>query len=255
VTISHGVVSRVANGIGHIVLDNPPLNILTRDTLLGLREAVATLAEDRTLRVVVLAAHGKSFSAGADVGEHLPPLFHDLIPEFVATVEAVRGFALPVIAQVHGKCLGGAFELVLAADLIVASESATFGQPEIKLGVLPPVACVLLPSRLPRGLAMEMILTGDPISAGVARQYGLVTQVAPDAELEAATLTLAGRFSRYSAAVLRVGKRMLAGTATDTAQGLAVVEALYRDDLMRTEDANEGLRAFIDRRTPVWSHR
>ncbi len=157
------VTRTLAGGIGRVRLDHPPLNILTREVLARFRSALETLAAEPGLRVLLLSAAGKHFSAGADVREHLPPEHTGLIPEFVETIAALDAFPLPVIAAVQGRCLGGGFELVQAADIVVAAESALFGQPEILLGVLPPAACALLPRRVPRGVAAELIYGGDPI--------------------------------------------------------------------------------------------
>ena len=126
--------------MGIVTLDHPPVNILKRSVLKALRSELASLALVTELRVLLLQAEGKHFSAGADVGEHLPSEFETMIPEFLDTVRAVLEFPLPVLASVQGKCLGGAFELIQVADFVVASEDAVLGQPEIVLGVLPPAA-------------------------------------------------------------------------------------------------------------------
>ena len=241
----------VTDGIGRITVNHPPLNILTRTVLGGLREAVASLAANQDLRVLVLAAEGKHFSVGADVGEHLPPDFREMIPEFLDTVAAIEAFPVPVIAAVTGRCLGGGFELIQVADLVIAGEGASFGQPEIVLGVFPPAACVILPERCAHGNAAEMLFTGDPVSATEAHRIGLVQRVVPDDRIEQETITLAERIARHSAAALRLTKRALRrkrGTEFEA------IGALYVDELMATEDALEGLKAFQEKRTPVWSH-
>lgn len=244
------------DGVGRIVIDQPPLNILTRQLLAQLRQELDTLSSARELRALLITAEGEHFSAGADVGEHLPPEHERMIPEFVATVGAIDAFPLPVIAVVRGRCLGGGFEVALAADLIVAAEGALFGQPEIMLGVLPPAACALLPERCPPGVAAELVLTGDPIEAGDAERVGLVRYVVPDERLESAASELAARIARHSAATLRVAKRALRSGATERrAAALAECGKVYVDDLMKTRDAVEGLQAFIEKRKPSWSHR
>jgi len=244
------------DGCATIILDSPPLNILTRARLSELRVALMTLAQQQRLRVLVLSARGKHFSAGADVAEHLPPEWETLIPEFIETCSTLARFPLPVIAAVHGRCLGGALELVLAADIVLAGESAVFGQPEVLLGVVPPVAAAWLPFRVAHGVGAELIFTGDPITAAEAERVGLVRRVVPDSELEAAVRSVAARISRHSAAALRVAKQSLRA-AQEGAQEAALEEAgrLYRTALMATDDALEGLRGFLEKRQPVWSHR
>lgn len=239
------------DGIGRLTVNHPPLNILTRDVLTKIRDALASLAAQSDLRVVVLAGAGKHFSAGADVGEHLPPDFRAMIPEFLETVSAIESCPVPVVAAVHGRCLGGGFELVQAVDIVIAGESAVFGQPEILLGVLPPAACVILPERCSYGAAAEIVFTGDPVSAAHAHAIGLVQRVVPDDRLAAEVTALAERIARHSGAALRLAKRALQRNRHAT---LDAVGALYMDELMATRDAVEGLTAFQEKRTPVWSH-
>lgn len=257
--MSAGTTVRYATegGIARVTLDNPPLNILTRKVLLELRTALGVLAADATLRVAVLSGAGKHFSAGADVAEHLPPTWEAMIPEFLETVAALRAFPVPLIAAVRGRCLGGAFEIVQAADLIVAGEGATFGQPEIVLGVIPPAACALLPDLAGPALAARMIFTGDPISAAEALACGLVASVVPDDRMDAEALALAGRIAHHSAAALRAAKRALRSPARERAEAdaLAAAGRRYAAELMRTADATEGLTAFVEKRQPTWTHR
>ena len=243
------------DGLGRIVLSHPPLNILTRDVLAGVRRELDRLAAEPSLRVLLLGAEGKHFSAGADVGEHLPPHYRELIPEFVQTVADLVAFPLPVIAAVRGRCLGGGFELAMGADIIVAAEGASFGQPEILLGVLPPAACVILPRLCSPGLAAELVLGGDALSAAEARREGIVRRVVPEPELDEAAVDMARKMTRHSAAALRIGKRMLAGDPGTVRAALARAGALYVDELMETEDALEGLQAFLEKRRPEWRHR
>lgn len=246
----------VEAGIATVTLDHPPLNILTRSVLAELRETLARLAAVTDLRVLVLVAEGKHFSVGADVAEHLPPEDRELIPEFVATVEAIAAFPQPVIAAVQGRCLGGGFELAQAADMIVAAESASFGQPEIVLGVTAPAACVLLPRRTHPGLAAELLYTGDPIPAARAFAAGLVLSVVPDERLPDEALALAARIARHSATSLRYTKRTVRdGDGRSRGVALHSAAEAYTDLVMRTTDAYEGLVAFLDKRPPKWMHR
>jgi cyclohexa-1,5-dienecarbonyl-CoA hydratase len=240
-----------AAGVAHLVLDAPPLNILTREVLAAVRASLASLAADDGLRVLVLRAHGRHFSAGAAVEEHLPPVCDEMIREFTHTVLALHAFPVPVIAAVQGRCLGGGFELVQAADIVVAAEDASFGQPEIRLGVFPPLACALLPAG---GAAAELIFTGEPLDARAAAAAGLVRRVVPAAELEAGAQALADSIARNSAAALRAAKRAWRAPAERVAEKAAEAARIYTDELMTTHDAVEGLTAFIDRRPPAWSH-
>ena len=248
------VACSVAGGIGRLELDHPPANVLTRDVLRRIRDALTELERDAALRCVVLSARGKHFSAGADVAEHLPPHDRELIPEFMATVAALHAFPVPVLAAVQGRCLGGGLELALAADIVIAAESARLGQPEIALGVLPPAACVLLPDRCAPGAVAELLFTGEALDAVEARRVGLVHQVVPDAELPAAADAFAARIARHSAAALRATKRVWRAVTGDRRAALERAGRSYLDDLMATRDAREGLQAFVEKRQPAWSH-
>ena len=238
-----------------VTLDHPPLNILTRDVMTALRGAFSEIARDETLRVVVLDAVGKHFSAGADVEEHLPPEHESMIPEFVETIIALEECPVPIIASVRGRCLGGGFELVMPADIIIASETASFGQPEIMLGVIPPAACALLPEMVPGGLASWIVYSGEAVKSAEAEKAGLVTRIVPDADLESETSKFAGKISRHSAAAVRFTKKAMRAGRIDRVKNLLNGAGdLYVNELMKTQDANEGLKAFTEKRSPVWSH-
>lgn len=242
-------------GIARLVLRNPPLNILTRDVLATLRAELAVLAAEAGLRVVILEGEGRHFSAGAAVAEHLPPEVDVMLPEFADTVRAIHDFPLPVIAAVEGRCLGGAFELVQAADMVVAGESATFAVPEIQLGVFPPAACALLPGLAGAQLAAELVFTGESITAAEAAACGLVRRMAADGAAGSEAYALALRIARHSAAALRAAKRALRSAASPALDdGLARATGIYLGELMQTRDALEGLHAFLEKRRPEWSH-
>jgi cyclohexa-1,5-dienecarbonyl-CoA hydratase len=244
------------DGIGEIVLNHPPLNILTRDVMRQLREDLERFSAEALLRVLILRAEGKHFSAGADVSEHLPPEYEAMIPEFIETIRALDSFPLPLVAAVRGRCLGGGFELIQPADFVVAGENAQFGQPEIMLGVLPPAACAMLPQICGPSIAAEIVFTGDAMDATRAAEHGLVWKVVADQEVENAALELAHRIARYSAAALRHTRKALRqGLAAARSSALGEAGRIYIDGLMKTHDAVEGLEAFTEKRTAEWKHR
>ena len=244
------------DGVATLTLANPPLNILTRAVLGELRQALIALAEAPDLRVLLIVGEGKHFSAGADVGEHLPPTHRELIPEFMATLGTLAAFPLPTIAAVRGRCLGAGFELVQACDMIVAGEGATFGQPEIQLAVTAPVACVLLPRRTTYGHAAEILFGGEAIDAKRALAIGVVQHVVPDPRTEEHALALAGRCAKHSATALRATKHTLLETADQPrAASFQKAGQIYVHELMSASDPVEGLEAFLARRTPSWRHR
>ena len=244
-----------AHGIGRLTLDHPPVNILTRALLAECRAILAEAATTPSVRVLLLDAAGPHFSAGADVAEHLPGAWEAMIPEFLATVAQMDAFPTPIVAAVQGKCLGGGFEFILPADLIIAADDAAFGQPEIVLGVMPPAACALLPDHLPAQAAAAMVFTGDPMSALEALRLGLAHRVVPRPELSQAATSLAERMARHSGAALRAAKAALKGDRTaDRKRRLDRAGERYASEVMTTRDAVEGLTAFLAKRRPTWSH-
>jgi cyclohexa-1,5-dienecarbonyl-CoA hydratase len=160
---------------------------------------------------------------------------------------------VPTLAIVQGAALGGGCEVALFCDLILASENAKFGQPEIKVGVLPPIAAVMLPRLVPHKKALELLLTGETIDAGEAYRLGLVNKVVTPDQLQAASGEMIGKLTALSGVVLRMTRRAarLGGQGT-FGQALNQVESLYLEELMQTHDANEGLTAFLEKRAPVW---
>lgn len=253
-TMERTVTVESGDGVARMVIDSPPLNVLTRALLAEIREHLETLRGDPTLRVLLVRAKGEHFSAGASVEEHLPGEVEEMIPEFMETVGAVEDFPVPVIFAVQGRCLGGALELVLAGDMVLAAEGALFGVPEIRLGVLPPAACVQLARLVPPGVAAEMVYTGEPVDARRARRIGLILGVVPPEFLQEEAEELAASLAEKSATALRQAKRALRAGRCDDRERMAEVTRLYLDDLMDTEDAVEGLTSFMQKRTPEWSH-
>ncbi|MDT8341873.1 MAG: enoyl-CoA hydratase-related protein, partial [Longimicrobiales bacterium] len=256
------VTVEVRAGVAHMVLDAPPLNILTREVMQGLREALAGVAGDAEARVILLTAAGRHFSAGAAVEEHLPGTVEAMIPEFMETVALLETAPAPVVVAVQGRCLGGGVEVALAGDLVVAGEGTVLALPEIALGVFPPAACLQLPRLAGPALAAEMVLTGAPLDAERAERAGLFCRVVPDDRVQEEARALAETLACHSGAALRMAKRGLrvgsgagrsagAGAAGD-AGAEAEVTRLYLEELMATADAREGLEAFMEKRQPRW---
>jgi cyclohexa-1,5-dienecarbonyl-CoA hydratase len=243
-------------GVGRLVLTDPPLNLLTRATMARIREGLRELEGRRELRVALLEAEGPHFSAGASVPEHLPPTYEQMIPEFTETILQLLAFPLPVVAGVQGRCLGGGFEVALAADVVVAGEGTRFALPEIQLGVFPPAACALLDERTPWGTAAELLFTGDGLDGRKALTAGLVHRLVADDEIRGAAEEIAERIARGSASALRAAKAAWSAPLRDRwERRLREAERVYLEDLMSTADAMEGLRAFTEKRAPAWRHR
>ncbi|MBI5718871.1 MAG: cyclohexa-1,5-dienecarbonyl-CoA hydratase [Burkholderiales bacterium] len=207
------------------------------------------------LRGVLLDAEGPHFSFGASVEEHLAERCAAMLASLHALILAMAGFPAPVLVAVRGQCLGGGLEIALAGGSIFAAPQATFGQPEIKLGVFAPAASCLLPWRVSAAAAEELLVSGRSVGAPEALTLGLVRALAEDPEAAALAWFdehLAGRSAAALACALAAVR---APRLRELRERLAEVERLYLDTLMKTEDANEGLAAFLGKRTPRWQHR
>ena len=243
------------DSVARLVLNKPPLNVLDIATMREINTALESLIEDAAVKVLVFeAAEGsKAFSAGVDVSEHTADTVEEMIEVFHRIFRLLDALEVPTVAVVGGAALGGGCELALFCDMIIASEKASFGQPEIQVGVFAPVAAVALPGIIGPKKTMELLLTGDRIRAADAERLGLVNRVVPPDELGAAAAELVGKLSKLSAAVLRLTKRAVqVGSVGRFDEGLLAVEELYLGPLMDTEDAQEGLAAFMEKRAPVW---
>ncbi|MBI4278726.1 MAG: enoyl-CoA hydratase/isomerase family protein [Armatimonadetes bacterium] len=238
-----------------ITLNRPPLNILTIAMLDELNGAVAGAAAP-DVRALVFAATGKAFSAGADVKEHAPGVVRAMLASFHRFFRTLARTAAPTVAVVQGPALGGGCELAIFCDLVIVAQSATFGQPEIKVGAFPPIAAVCFPHLMGLKPALELVLLGETVSAERARELGLVTRVVPDQALAGEAAAVVGQLGKLSAPVLRLAKRAVYGAWVEGFdRTLVEAERLYLDDLMATEDAGEGVQAFLERRAPRWRHR
>ena len=245
-----------ASGLARITLDRPPVNVLTTAMMGDLAAALRRVAADDAVRVVRIDAEGKAFSAGVDVGDHLGDLLPSMMASLAELFVVLESVPQPVVAVVEGAALGGGLEVVLGCDLVVASEKATFGQPEIKLGVFAPPATVLLPRRIGLGAATGLLLTGESVNAAEAKRLGLVNEVFALEGFDAAATAWIENLLVLSGAALRLAKRALRESARmPVAEAHVRVHDLYMNELMATEDAEEGLRSFVEKRPAVWKHR
>lgn len=248
--------SRFDAEVARITLARPPLNILTIEMMEELNEALGQLSRRQDIKALVLAAEGKAFSAGVAVEDHLGDRVKPMLNAFHQVFRHLHSLECPTVAAVQGPALGGGAELATFCDLVVASETATLGQPEIKVGVFPPIAALHYPHRVGQARTIQLLLSGEVISAREAERIGLVDRVVRPEELEGAVAGAVAKFTDKSAVILRLTKRAVGEAGGhDFEAALAALEGLYQNELMRTEDAAEGLRAFVEKRPPVWKHR
>lgn len=238
-----------------VTLDNPPLNVLTLAMMNGLTRLAGELSEDREIRVVIFRAMGKAFCAGADVMEQSANPASVMVGAIQRLCRAVVTLPQTTICQVDGACMGGGMELMLACDFVVASERATFGVPEITLGIFPPVAAVLLPRRIGWAAAKDLLFLGRHVDAIEAKELGLVLDAVGPEDVDLRTENLASRLLSYSAAALRALKKALRETSgKPLAEALETSGRVYLDDIVPTGDHLEGFRAFLEKRAPRWKN-
>jgi len=238
-----------------LVLDRPKANVLSLEMMKALVKALADQAGNPHLRMVFIRGAGNQFSFGASVEEHRKEQAPSMLAGFHSMIRQVASYPVPIAALVEGSCLGGAFELVLACHLVFAAPSANFGCPEIKLGVFPPVLAAIGDQRLGAPLAERLILTGGTIDAATAEKAGLVSAVFsgnPEEELmewyRKNLRPLSAFAIRQANRVARIGS----GVIDALKEPLERIERQYVQEVLASNDGNEGIVAFIERRKPSW---
>ncbi len=248
-----GVAIETSAPVARIALRHPPLNVIDIPMMEELSRCLAEIETRQDVCVIVLSGDGKAFSAGVDVAAHTPDKVEEMLTKFHAVIRALVATKKVTIAQVHGHCLGGGAELAMVCDMAFTTESAQWGFPEIKLGCYPPVACTALAALVGQKLAAELILTGHVISGKEAASIGLANRAVPESELASAVEEYIGHLCKFSPAALALAKKAFyAWDSMHFDKGLARAERVYFEDLMKTEDAREGIRAFMEKREPKW---
>ena len=251
--MSDGIRFTVEGSLARITIDRPPLNVLSTAMLTDLQQALERAAGDTTVHLIRLDAVGKMFSAGVDVADHVGERIAPMMQALTRLFETLDAIATPTVAVVHGAALGGGCELVLATDLCFASERTSFGQPEIRLGLFAPPASVLLPRLIGERRALELLLSGETLAAEDAERFGIVNRVFAHDQLEQQVQERLNQLLELSGCALRQAKHAVrAARGLTTVQAHRQLEQLYIDELMRTTDANEGMKAFMEKREPVF---
>jgi len=250
------VTCAIEENIAVITLDNPPVNALSIEVVRELDQVFEELKADDSIRVVILTGKGKAFVAGANMkvflefdrrkGEHYAL-------EVTNMQRKIEEFDLPVIVAINGFALGGGCELAMACDIRIASEKAIFGQPELKIGVIPGAGGTQrLPRLIPVGKAKKLIYTGDHISADEAERIGLVDQVVPAGEEMPEAKKLAKRIIMSAPVALRFAKKAVNRGLQTSLNDALMLEATLFGEVFETEDVKEGVNAFFDKRAPVF---
>lgn len=248
---------RIEDRAGRITFARPPLNVLNIEMMREIASAVSDCAERELVAIVFDAdKECRSFSAGVAIEEHVQETIFQMLDTFHSIFRVLEQVAKPAIALVDGAALGGGCELVAACDIVIASDRARFGQPEIKLGVFPPVAAVLLPMVIGQKRARELILTGEIIDAVEAGRLGLCNHVVPGAQLEPKLLEVLSKLKELSGTSLQFARQSLdLGRGRSIDAVLTQQENIYLHELMKTQDANEGVKAFMEKRKPIWRNK
>ncbi len=241
--------------IGRITFNNLPLNILNIEMMKEINQALKEF-QRKNLKVLILNANGKAFSAGVDVSDHTKEKVGEMIQVFHEIFTNLNKFNAPTVALVNGAALGGGCEIATFCDIVIASEKSKFGQPEIKVGVFPPVAAAIFPKLMWSKKALELIVTGDLINADEAKELGLVNHILPVENFEKeGEKYITEKLASNSAVVLQLTKRaFMEGATQNYSESIKKIENIYLNELMKTNDANEGLAAFLEKRQPVWKN-
>jgi cyclohexa-1,5-dienecarbonyl-CoA hydratase len=254
--IENRIALRVRSQVAWVTLRNPLLNVIDIPMMEEVAEALVAIEQQSDVSVIVLRGEGKSFSAGVNVADHTADKVETMLLKFHAVIRALIATKKVTIAAVHGSCLGGGAELAMVCDMVYTTASAKWGFPEIKLGCFPPIACTALAAIVGQKRAAELILTGRTISGAEAAEIGLACCAVEDEKLEATVESRIAELLRLSPAALAVTKKACyAWDAMHFDKGLARAEKIYLEELMKTTDAHEGIRAFMEKREAKWAGR
>ena len=245
-----------ADGIAKVTLARPKHNVFDIEMMNEFNGLLESFVSDKNLKCVVIYGDGPSWCAGVEVGDHKPDKVDNMIATFNRIFEIVDRIEVPIIAAVHGSCLGGGMEVAIACDIIVAGKKAAFGQPEIKLGFFPPYAAIRLPELIGPAKTIEICTTGKRYSADEAHAMGFVNYVVEDDQLNDTVDGLVKEIAYNSPLIIRLNKRAVKkhlGMAFS--KSIESVGNLFLNELMKTGDTMEGIASFEEKRKPVWKNR
>ena len=253
----HAIQVAEREAVATITLAKPPLNILDLAMIEEICDALEAIEGSPAIRIIVFRAAGeKAFCAGVSIQDHTPDKIGQMIPKFHGIFRQLARSDKVIVVAVQGHCLGGGLELVTLCDLVIASETAQFGQPEIKLGQLPPVGIVLLPYLIGYRKAADLLLTGASIPAREAESLGLVNRVVSADQLTRSLDELLATLTAQSGAALRLTKQLLRRVqGLDFERLLTESEEFFLNKVAQTHDGKEGIFAFLEKRAPQWTHR
>lgn len=246
----------IDKNVARITLSRPEHNLLNEGMLREIADAILTAGETEAAKLIVMDSACKVFSGGIDIGEYTSERVFQMLDAFHSAFSAMLDVGKPVLCAVNGPAIGGGTELALFGDLVVATPKARFAQPEITIGVFPPLASTILPYLVGPKVALEIILTGEPITAERALELGLINRLVPEADLEKTVNDLVSRITTHSGPVLSMAKKaILGGMGLSLRDGLKQSMDIFLNQLYKLEDSQEGLRALVEKRKPNWKNR
>lgn len=250
------IVCEIRDSVARITLSRPPLNIIGIPMMKEMHRALEQIQAAGNVKVLVFDHHGKAFSAGVSIEDHSPEKVEEMLETFHGLFGRLNAFELPSVALVDGMALGGGCELAVFCDMVIASDRATFGQPEIKVGVFPPVAAAVFPRLVGRNRTLELLLTGELIDAAEAKAIGLINRVFPIQVFKDKSDEFIRKLTSLSGRVLGLTKRAVDQSLyASVSEGISAAERLYLRELLKTADAQEGLNAFLQKRKPIWKNK
>jgi len=240
-----------------LTINRPPMNILNIATMEEVNDVLTSLRENKDIKVLVISSTGeKAFSAGVDVTDHTEDKVERMLQVFHNIFRNMSTLDQVTIAALKGLTLGGGCEIAIFCDLAIAADNLKIGQPEIKLSVIAPIALLILPRLIGLKKTSELLLTGKIIEAAEAEQIGLINKAVPLASFDTELENFIQPFTELSLVGLKFSKKGInLGLETSFLEGLEKIEKIYIDELMVSEDAHEGLKAFMEKRKPLWKNR
>lgn len=247
---------KIEGEVARLTLDRPDHNLLNERMLTEIAAGISTLGERSTIKLIVLDSAGKAFCGGIELGEYTQRRVFQLLDAFHGAFSAMLDTSKPVLVVVNGAAFGGGAELAALGDLVVATPKARFAQPEIRLGVFPPLAAAILPYILGPKQALELVLTGEAMSAERARELGLVNWLVSEEELPRKIAEVSARVTAQSGPVLTMAKKAILGSlGLPLRDGVRNSMKVFLNELADLEDSQEGLRALVEKRAPKWKNR
>jgi cyclohexa-1,5-dienecarbonyl-CoA hydratase len=247
---------RIDAGVARMTLDRPEHNLLNEAMLRELADGVSFAGERDDVKLIVLDSAHKVFCGGIDIGEYTSQRVFQMLDAFHSAFSAMLEVSKPVVCVVNGPAIGGGAELAAFGDLVIATPKARFAQPEISIGIFPPLASTILPFLVGPKIALELVLTGEAVTADRALELGLVNRLVPEAKIEQTVNELVSRITEHSGPVLTMAKKaILGGMGMSLRDGMKHSMNIFLNELYRLEDSQEGLRALVEKRKPNWKNR